>query len=88
VAVWVLSCTLHFRTSKTGAHDHLLERNTVCEELVMEDLCLWMLRSGVPEEEDLLTRHPPLGDKIHGVVSLRRKLRSTALCFGSCARLS
>jgi hypothetical protein len=73
VTVWVVNCTLLFRTSKAGAHEHLLERHTVCEEMVLEDLCLWMLRSGVLEEEDLLTRHPPLGDKIHGVVSLRRK---------------
>jgi hypothetical protein len=69
----VICCTFQFRSSKTIAWKMLLERKTVCESLVLDDVVLWVLKSGVMGSEYLLTRRPPPGDRVHGVVSLGRQ---------------
>ena len=43
-----------------------------CEALVLEDVCVWVLKSGVEGSEYLLTRHPPAGNRRYGVASLGR----------------
>jgi hypothetical protein len=56
------SCSYKFLTSKAGSAAHELSRRSVHESMVLEDLCTWVLRSGVMEKDELVTRYPSKTD--------------------------
>ena len=58
-------CSLRFQSSKTISFTHTLARRSECEAAVLEDLCLWVARSGVKGKDELTIRYPLAGDHVH-----------------------
>jgi hypothetical protein len=62
----LLSCSFSYLTTKAGTTSHELARRSVHEGMVLEDLCTWVLKSGVKMGDELVTRYPSgqyAGDK-------------------------
>ena len=57
----VSSCRVNLVTSKTVRGSFEVARNSACESMVLDDLCLWVIKSGVECNDELVTRYPPPG---------------------------
>ena len=55
----VSDCELTYLTSKSGGSKQILGRSTSCESRVLDDICEWVMFSGVLEADELTTRYPP-----------------------------
>ena len=55
----VSNCELTYLTSKSGGSKQILGRSTSCESRVLDDICEWVMFSGVLEADELTTRYPP-----------------------------
>lgn len=53
----LISICLHYDTTKTVANSVVLEADEAGDAVVMEDLLEWVLKSGVEENDELLTRY-------------------------------
>ena len=58
----VSSCRVDLVTSKTTGGSFTIARNTDCESTVLDDLCLWVIKSRVESNDELVTRYPPIGE--------------------------
>ena len=74
-------CSLRFQSSKTISFTHTLARRSECEFAVLEDLCLWVARSGVRGKDELTTRYPPVGDHVHSRKVLTAKEYGSILAW-------
>ena len=55
----IKSCVVNIVSSKTCEGFFTIGRGSHCESIVLDDLCLWILKSGVVGDDDLVTRYPP-----------------------------
>ena len=58
----VSSCQVNLVSSKTVRCSFEVARNSTCESMVLDDLCLWVIKSGVECNDELVTRYPTAGE--------------------------
>ena len=72
-------CSLLFQSSKAHSFTHVMARESGCEAMVLDDLCLWVVRNWVRVEKELAARYPPVQDHVHSRKALTFKEHGSIL---------